>query len=147
MPRQVCGVSIVRSGEAMEEALRSVNRSVKIGKILIQRDEESARPRLLYSHLPSDIKDRFVLLLDPMLATGGSAITSINILVEQQGVDPEKIIFVTLISAPEGILAVSEAYPKVRMVTGEVDECLNAKSYILPGIGDFGDRYFGTTDD
>lgn len=84
--------------------------------------------------------------MDPMLATGGSAITAISILIEQ-GVDPSKIILVTLMAAPEGIMAVYDAHPKVTLVTGEVDERLSNKHYILPGIGDFGDRYFGTTDD
>jgi len=140
----ICGVSIVRAGEAMEASLRSVCKSVRIGKILIQRDETTAKAHLIYVKLPHDIKDRKVLLMDPMLATGGSAIRAVSVLVEQ-GVKEQNIVFLNLIAAPEGIKAMLKAYPNVRIITSMIDEKLNEKSYIIPGIGDFGDRYFGTT--
>jgi uracil phosphoribosyltransferase len=111
---------------------------------------------LIYVKLPHDIKDRKVLLMDPMLATGGSAcrgacarccdgvvtrarVTAVSVLVEQ-GVKEQNIIFLNLIAAPEGIKAMMQAYPNVRIITSMIDEKLNEKSYILPGIGDFGDR-------
>ncbi|KAF5374385.1 hypothetical protein D9758_004568 [Tetrapyrgos nigripes] len=96
---KICGVSILRAGEAMEQGLREVCRSVRIGKILIQRDEETSLPRLFYSKFPSDIASRYVLLLDPMLATGGSAIKAVEVLLEE-GVKEERILFVNLISSP-----------------------------------------------
>jgi len=139
----LCGVSIVRAGESMEAGLRAVCKSVRIGKILIQRNEETAQPELFYVKLPKDIAQRFVLLLDPMLATGGSAIRAVKVLLDH-GVQEDKILFLNLIAAPEGIIAFTRAYPKVHIVTSEVDERLNDVKFILPGIGDFGDRYFGT---
>jgi uracil phosphoribosyltransferase len=139
----ICGVSIVRAGESMEAGLRAVAKSVRIGKILIQRDEKTAEPRLFYSKLPEDIAERYVLLLDPMLATGGSAAKAIEVLL-QHGVKEEKILFLNLIAAPEGIREITQAFPRVHIVTTEIDEKLNDVKFIIPGIGDFGDRYFGT---
>ena len=139
----ICGVSIVRAGEAMEASLRSVCKSVRIGKILIQRDEETALPKLIYVKLPADIKKRKILLLDPMLATSGSAIRAIGVLLEH-GVAEENIVFLNLIAAPEGIVAMKKQHPKVRIITTMIDTHLNEKKFIMPGIGDFGDRYFGT---
>jgi len=140
---KICGVSIVRAGESMEAGLRAVCKQIKIGKILIQRDEETAEPKLLYAKLPSDISQRYVLLLDPMLATGGSVKKAIEVLLSK-GVPEEKIIFMNLIAAPEGIHNLMRDYPTVTVVTCEIDEGLNEKKYIIPGIGDFGDKYFGT---
>ena len=134
---KICGVSIVRAGEAMEASLRSVCKSVRIGKILIQRDEETALPHLIYVKLPEDIKQRKVLLLDPMLATGGSACRAIKVLVDN-GVPEENIVFLNLIAAPEGIEKMKELYPKVPIITTMIDEKLNEQAYIIPGIGDFG---------
>jgi len=101
---KLCGVSIVRAGESMENALREVCRDIRIGKILIQRDEETGKPQLIYQKLPKDIAQRHVLLLDPMLATGGSALQAIEVLT-QRGVTPEKIVFINLIAAPVGNVA------------------------------------------
>uniref|UniRef100_A0A7S2ZZY2 uracil phosphoribosyltransferase n=2 Tax=Rhodosorus marinus TaxID=101924 RepID=A0A7S2ZZY2_9RHOD len=140
---KIVGVSIIRGGEAMENALRSCCRNIRIGKILIQRDESTATPEYYYSKLPEDIHERHVLLLDPMLATGGSLLTAIRVLLDS-GVREEKIIAVTVIAAADGIRAVTQKHPLIRIVTAEVDEHLNDKKYIVPGCGDFGDRYFGT---
>jgi len=139
----ICGVSIVRAGESMEAGLRAVAKSVRIGKILIQRDEKTAQAKLFYVKLPEDIAERYVLLLDPMLATGGSAIKAIEALL-QHGVKEENILFLNLIAAPEGIKVITQAFPRVHIVTTEIDEKLNDVKFIVPGIGDFGDRYFGT---
>merc|ERR1712000_794125 len=138
------GVSIVRAGEAMEASLRSVCKSVRIGKILIQRDEATALPHLIYVKLPIDIKTRKVLLMDPMLATGGSARRAVAVL-KDHGVPEENIIFLNLIAAPEGIAMMQEKYPAIKIITSQIDTHLNDKKYIIPGIGDFGDLYFGTT--
>ncbi|EGG16720.1 uracil phosphoribosyltransferase [Cavenderia fasciculata] len=153
---KICGVSIVRAGESMEAGLRAVCKQIKIGKILIQRDEETARPKVTYPRnqiyiskeeeedkLPADIANRHVLLLDPMLATGGTVAQAVEVLLER-GVKEENIIFINLVAAPEGIRFFTAKFPKVSIVTGEIDSNLNDKKYIIPGIGDFGDRYFGT---
>ncbi|SCV70802.1 BQ2448_3564 [Microbotryum intermedium] len=121
---KICGISIMRAGEAMEAGLRECCRAVRIGKILIQRDEETHQAKLFYAKVPDDIAQRYCLLLDPMLATGGSAIKAIEVLIDH------------------GLEAMYKAYPHVRVVTAWIDECLNEKKYILPGLGDFGDRYF-----
>ncbi|KAI9317631.1 PRTase-like protein [Dichotomocladium elegans] len=140
---RICGVSIMRAGESMEQGLRECCRSVRIGKILIQRDEETHMPKLFYAKLPKDIDSRYVLLLDPMLATGGSAIQAVKVLLENN-VREERIIFLNLMAAPEGIDAFIKAYPKIKIVTGEIDASLDENKYIIPGVGDFGCRYFGT---
>eukprot|EP01132_Coremiostelium_polycephalum_P000985 gene985-1251_t len=142
---KICGVSIIRAGESMEAGLRAVCKHIKIGKILIQRDEETAKPKLLYAKLPSDISGRQVLLLDPMLATGGTVSQAVGVLLER-GVKEENIVFINLVASPEGIQYFTSKYPKVKIVTAEIDSGLNEKKYIIPGIGDFGDRYFGTSE-
>ncbi|EOR01585.1 Uracil phosphoribosyltransferase [Wallemia ichthyophaga EXF-994] len=138
---KVCGVSILRAGEAMESALRECLRSVRIGKVLVQRNEQTGEAHLYYAKLPEDIHERFVLLLDPMLATGGSAIRAIEVLLSR-GVQQEKIVFLNVLSAPEGLNVMYEKYPKMKIITGWVDRQLDQHNYIVPGLGDFGDRYF-----
>lgn len=140
---EVCGVSIARAGESMEAELRAVSPGIRIGKILIQRDKVTKRPHLYYAALPKDIGCRHVLLLDPMLATGGTALAAIQVLLNN-GVGVDRIVFVNLITVPEGIAAVLDRHPAVRIVTSAVDERLNDNAYMMPGIGDFGDRFFGT---
>ncbi|GAA0384371.1 uracil phosphoribosyltransferase [Microbispora corallina] len=140
---QICGVAVARAGESMEAELRALAPDVRIGKILIQRDTVTKLPHLYYAKLPLDIARRHVLLLDPMLATGGTALAAIEVLLGE-GVPEEHIVFINVLSAPEGIAAVRERYPSVRMVTSSIEERLNENAYMLPGIGDFGDRFFGT---
>jgi len=139
----LCAVSILRAADCMLGEVRAMMPAVAVGKILIQRDESTALPTLFYSKLPPDVAKRQVLLLDPMLATGGSAVKAIDCLVEK-GVRPENIIFINIVCVKEGIAAVHKAYPQVKIVTGAVDPILNSQKYIVPGLGDFGDRYFGT---
>lgn len=138
---KICGVSIMRAGEAMEQGLRDCCRSVRIGKILIQRDEETCKPKLFYEKLPTDIAQRWVLLLDPMFATGGSATLAVEVL-KSKGVPEDRILFINLIASPQGVKDFAERFPKLRVVTAFVDEGLNEKKYIIPGLGDFGDRYY-----
>ncbi|KAL0482497.1 uracil phosphoribosyltransferase [Acrasis kona] len=138
---KICGVSVMRAGESMEQGLRDCCRSVRIGKILIQRDEETSEAKLYYSKLPEDIADRWVFLLDPMLATGGSAIKAVEVL-KKRGVSEERIIFLNLISSPEGIKHFRDTFPQLRVVTSFIDKGLNDKNFIVPGLGDFGDRYY-----
>ncbi|WP_194821005.1 MULTISPECIES: uracil phosphoribosyltransferase [unclassified Micromonospora] len=139
----VCGVSIARAGESMESELRAMLPQTRIGKILIQRDRTTKLPHLHYAALPPDIARSQVLLLDPMLATGGTALAALALL-REYGVFEEDVVFVTLLSSPEGIGAVHAHHPRVRIVTSAIEERLNADAYMVPGIGDFGDRYFGT---
>ncbi|KAI0012810.1 uracil phosphoribosyltransferase [Xylariaceae sp. FL0662B] len=138
---KICGVSIMRAGEAMEQGLRDCCRSVRIGKILIQRDEETSTPKLFYDKLPEDIADRWVLLLDPMFATGGSAIMAVDVL-KSRGVPEERILFLNLIASPQGVQNFATKFPKLRVVTAFVDQGLDDKNYIIPGLGDFGDRFY-----
>ncbi|MFC9843885.1 uracil phosphoribosyltransferase [Streptomyces sp. NPDC060223] len=142
---KVCAVPVIRAGESMEAELREIHRGIRIGKILIQRDKQTKLPHLYYSHLPDDIAERHVLLLEPMLATGGSAKAAIGVLLKA-GVREERIVLVDFLAAPEGIRAVHDAHPAVRIVTSSIEERLNEHSFMIPGIGDFGDRFFGTTD-
>ncbi|ODV85414.1 hypothetical protein CANARDRAFT_28213 [[Candida] arabinofermentans NRRL YB-2248] len=138
---KICGVSIIRAGESMEQGLRDCCRSVRLGKILIQRDEETALPKLFYVKLPTDIQQRYVFLLDPLLATGGSASMAVDVLLET-GVKEERIMFLNVLASPEGIKVFQDKYPKIKVITGMIDEGLNDKKFVVPGLGDFGDRYY-----
>lgn len=115
-----------------------------IGQILIQRNEETAIPSHFYSKLPKDIGSKQILLVDPMLGTGGSASMAITIL-KKHGVKEENILFLNVIACEEGIAKLATDHSKVKIITSHVDPVLlKDKKYIVPGIGDFGDRYFGT---
>ena len=144
---RVTAVSIVRSGDILLEGVRRVEPGVSVGKILIQRNEASAdkRPVLFYAKLPAAIAapDSVVLLVDPMLATGGSASMAISELA-RRGVAEERIVFLSVVACPEGLTLLANRHPRVRVVTAAVDEGLNEDMYIVPGLGDFGDRYFNT---
>ncbi|CAK8533198.1 unnamed protein product [Lathyrus sativus] len=141
---RLCGVSVIRSGESMENALRACCKGIKIGKILILGQGTDGR-QLIYEKLPSDIASRHVLLLDPVLATGSSAVKAISLLLKK-GVLESNIIFLNLIAAPQGINAVCERFPLMKLVTSEIDATLSESSRVIPGLGEFGDRYFATDD-
>lgn len=140
---RIVGVSIIRAGEAMETALRSCCRNVRLGKILIQRDESTSLPKFFLAKLPSDIATRHVLLMDPMLATGGTACLAVDKLIEH-GVLEANIIFVNIVCSPEGLRNVLTHHPHIQLCTASVAEGLDARNYITKSIGDFGNRYFGT---
>ncbi len=140
---KICAVPIIRAGLSMENVIREVAKKIRIVHILIQRDEETAKPVFYKAWFPEEIDGRYVLILDPMLATGGSANATIRTL-KEHGIAEDRIIFINLVAAPEGIETVLGAYPGIRLITAEVDKCLNDQAYILPGLGDFGDIYFGT---
>ncbi|RYR45266.1 hypothetical protein Ahy_A07g031104 isoform A [Arachis hypogaea] len=143
--KRLCGVSIIRSGESMENALRACCKGIKIGKILIHREGDNGQ-QLIYEKLPNDISDRHVLLLDPILGTGNSAVQAISLLL-RKGVPESNIIFLNLISAPQGVHVVCKSFPRIKIVTSEIDIGLNEDFRVIPGMGEFGDRYFGTDDD
>ncbi|OAY86067.1 Uridine kinase-like protein 4, partial [Ananas comosus] len=143
--RRLCGISVIRSGESMENALRACCKGIKIGKILIHREGDNGQ-QLIYQNLPKDISDRHVLLLDPILGTGNSAVQAISLLL-QKGVQEGNIIFLNLISAPQGVHAVCKRFPRIKIVTSEIEVGLNDDYRVIPGMGEFGDRYFGTDND
>lgn len=140
---KICGVSIMRAGDSMEKALREVMPNVRIGKILIQRDLAGNKRDLLFSKYPQDIATRRVILMDPIIATGGSAIKAAEDLISKN-VKEEHIIFINLVAAPEGVREFGKLFPRVRIISCALDNHLNESALIVPGLGDFGDRYFGT---
>uniref|UniRef100_A0A0D3F3H2 Uridine kinase n=1 Tax=Oryza barthii TaxID=65489 RepID=A0A0D3F3H2_9ORYZ len=142
--KRLCGISVIRSGESMENALRACCKGIKIGKILIHREGDNGK-QLIYHNLPKDIANRHVLLLDPILGTGNSAVQAISLLLKK-GVQETNIIFLNLISAPQGVHVVSKRFPRVKIVTSEIEFGLNDDFRVIPGMGEFGDRYFGTDD-
>ncbi|KAF5841095.1 uracil phosphoribosyltransferase-domain-containing protein [Dunaliella salina] len=140
--RGLCGVSVIRSGEAMEAALRECCQGIKIGKILVHRNEKDDRAQeLVYEKLPSDIASRFVLLLDPVLGTGITACRVIKVLLDK-GVQEDRILFLCLMAAPNGIHKVCQQFPKVKILTSEIDQEVDQNFVVVPGVGQFGDRYF-----
>ena len=134
-------VPILRAGMGMLEGVINVVPNAKIGHIGMYRNEETFEPVNYFFKVPKGIEEKEVFLLDPMLATGGSAIDAIDLL-KQNGV--KKIKFLSIVSAPEGIEAVSEKHPDVEIYTASIDRCLNENKYICPGLGDAGDRIYGT---
>ncbi|RVW52511.1 Uridine kinase-like protein 1, chloroplastic [Vitis vinifera] len=132
------------SGESMENALRACCKGIKIGRVFIHRDGDNGK-QLIYEKLPNDISERHVLLLDPVFATGNSANQAIELLIKK-GVPESSIIFLNLISAPEGIQCVCNRFPSLKIVTSEIDAKLNEEFRVIPGLGEFGDSYFGTDD-
>ncbi|GMT25116.1 hypothetical protein PFISCL1PPCAC_16413, partial [Pristionchus fissidentatus] len=143
MDGEICGVAIMRAGETMENSLRSVVKDCKMGKILIQTNEKSLEPELYYLRLPKDIQKYKVLLLDATVASGAAAMMAIRILVDHD-VPEENISILSLLMAEPGVHALAYAFPKVRLVTTAVDPSLSDQFYVLPGMGNFGDRYYGT---
>lgn len=140
---EICGVSVMRAGMTLESSLRRVVRDVPLGKILIQTNDETNEPELHFLRLPPRIDTKNVIVMDATVASGAAAMMAIRVLLDHD-VPPQNIIFVCLISAPTGLHALSYAFPQVKVVTGAVDRTLNEHFFIVPGIGNFGDRYFGT---
>ncbi len=134
-------VPILRAGLGMVDGLLSLIPVAKVGHIGLYRDPETHLPVEYYCKLPPDISDRVVILVDPMLATGGSAVDALTML-KKRGCT--NIRFMCLVAAPEGVEKVQKAHPDVNIYTASLDECLNEHAYIVPGLGDAGDRIFGT---
>ncbi len=139
--QEIAVIPILRAGLAMEAGVLRLMPTARVGHIGIYRDPASLEPHTYYSKLPPDIADRQVLVVDPMLATGGSAVASIDLL-KQRGA--RIIRLMVLVAAPEGIRRVQAGHPDVDIYTAAVDERLNDHGYILPGLGDAGDRLYGT---
>ncbi len=134
-------VPILRAGLGMVEGMVSILPSAKVGHIGLYRDPATLKPVEYYCKLPTDVSERDIFLLDPMLATGGSAMDAITLLKEK---GCKSIRLINLIAAPEGVKAVQEAHPDVDIYIAALDEGLNEHAYIIPGLGDAGDRLFGT---
>ena len=134
-------VPILRAGLGMVDGMLSLIPAAKVGHIGLYRDEETLKPVEYFCKLPEDIAEREVIVVDPMLATGGSAIDAVTLL-KNKGAKNLKL--ACLIGAPEGIKAFTEAHPDVDVFIASIDEKLNEKGYIVPGLGDAGDRLFGT---
>ena len=139
--RKLALVPILRAGLGMVDGMLSMIPAAKVGHIGLYRNEGTLEPVEYYCKLPNDIAEREVMVLDPMLATGGSAIDAIST-IKKNGA--KHIKFIGLLAAPEGMKALHEAHPDVDIYVGALDERLNDKGYIVPGLGDAGDRIFGT---
>lgn len=137
-------VPILRAGTGMLDGLIKVVPNAKIGHIGLYRNEETLKPVKYYYKVPKNISEREVIVLDPMLATGGSAIDAISMIKEDANNPNLKIKFLCIIAAPEGIEALKKAHPDVQIYGASLDEKLNENGYIIPGLGDAGDRIFGT---
>ena len=134
-------VPILRAGLGMTGGILTLVPSAKVGHIGLYRDEETHEPHEYFCKLPAPIDQRTILVLDPMLATGGSAVAAVNFIKQHGG---KNIKFMCIIEAPEGIKHFHECHPDVPIYCGHLDRCLNENAYICPGLGDAGDRIFGT---
>ncbi|NOD46995.1 MULTISPECIES: uracil phosphoribosyltransferase [unclassified Ruegeria] len=134
-------VSILRAGNGMLDGVLELVPSARVGFVGLYRDEETLKPVQYYFKAPEGLKDRLVIAVDPMLATGNSSAAAIDLLKEAGATD---IRFLCLLAAPEGVARMKEAHPDVHIVTAALDRELNSKGYIMPGLGDAGDRMFGT---
>ncbi|KAF3860584.1 hypothetical protein F7725_000839 [Dissostichus mawsoni] len=141
--RRITGVSILRAGETMEPALRAVCKDVRIGKILIQTNQDTGEPELHYLRLPKEISEDHVILMDCTVSTGAAAMMAVRVLLDHD-VQENKILLVSLLMAEMGVHSVAYAFPQVKIITTAVDKKVNDLFHIIPGIGNFGDRYFGT---
>lgn len=139
--KKLAVVPILRAGLGMVDGILSLVPTAKVGHVGMYRDEETLQPKEYYCKLPEDIDQRLVLIVDPMLATGGSADAAIEF-VKKQGA--KQIKFASIIAAPEGIKMLTEKHPDIQIYCGSIDRQLNENGYILPGLGDAGDRIFST---
>lgn len=139
--RKLAFVPILRAGLGMVDGVLNLVPAAKVGHIGLYRDPETAQPVEYYCKLPADIEEREVIVVDPMLATGGSAVDAIT-MIKKKGAANVK--FMCIIAAPEGLEVLKKAHPDVDIYCAALDDCLNEHKYIIPGLGDAGDRIFGT---
>lgn len=139
--RKLAVVPILRAGLGMVGGILALTPSAKVGHIGLCRNEETHEPEEYYCKLPTPIEERVIVVTDPMLATGGSAVAAVNFIKQHGG---KKIKFMSIIAAPEGIDRLMTAHPDIQLYVGQLDRCLNEDAYICPGLGDAGDRIFGT---
>ncbi|XP_054848797.1 uridine-cytidine kinase-like 1 [Eublepharis macularius] len=141
--QRITGVSILRAGETMEQALTAVCKDIRLGKILIQTNHDTGEPELHYLRLPKEISEDYVILMDSTVSTGAAAMMAVRVLLDHD-VQEDKIFLLSLLMAEMGVHSVAYAFPRVRIITTAVDKRVNEEFHIIPGIGNFGDRYFGT---
>ena len=139
--KKLAVVPILRAGLGMVNGILALVPSAKVGHIGLYRDEVTHEPHEYYCKLPSPIDQRIIVVTDPMLATGGSAVEAVDFIKQHGG---KSIKFMAIIAAPEGLKRLHEAHPDIQNYVGHVDRCLNENAYICPGLGDAGDRIFGT---
>lgn len=139
--RKLAVVPILRAGLGLVPGILSLTPSAKVGHIGMYRDEETHEPHEYFCKLPEPISERIIVVTDPMLATGGSAVDAVDLIKQRGG---KKIKFICIIAAPEGVKRFNEAHPDVELYIGHLDRELNGEAYICPGLGDAGDRIFGT---
>jgi uracil phosphoribosyltransferase len=139
--RDVVVVPVLRAGLGMLDAILELIPTARVGHIGLQRDELTAVASQYYSKLPADLSGSFVLMIDPMLATGGSAVAALDLL---RGAGAHDVRMICIVAAPDGIALVERHHPDVRIFTPVVDQGLNSHKFIVPGLGDFGDRLYGT---
>jgi uracil phosphoribosyltransferase len=135
-------VPVLRAGLGMLDAVLELVPSARVGHIGLQRDEATAIASKYYTKLPPRMQDSFVLMIDPMLATGGSAVAAIDLI---KATGARMLRMICIVAAPEGVALIDQHHPDVKIYTPVVDRELNAQKYIVPGLGDFGDRLYGTT--
>ena len=141
--KKVAIIPILRAGLGMVDGILELIPAAKIGHVGMYRDHDTLQPVEYFVKLPSDISERQLFVVDPMLATGGSAVAAIDALLKR-GAQPNSIKFCCLVAAPEGVKLLQEAHPEIDIYAAALDERLNENGYILPGLGDAGDRLFGT---
>ena len=141
LKHNVVVVPVLRAGLGMLDAVLELVPDARVGHIGLQRDEETAVASRYYSKFPAGLDQSYVLMIDPMLATGGSAVEAINLI---QAAGAKDIRIVCIVAAPEGVAVVQQHHPQVSIYTPVIDSHLNAQKYIVPGLGDFGDRLYGT---
>ena len=139
--RKLALISILRAGNGLLDGMLELMPSARVGFVGLYRDEETLRPVQYYFKVPSQMDERLVIAVDPMLATGNSSVAAIDLL---KDAGAKNIRFLCLLAAPEGVARMKEAHPDVPIVTAALDQKLNEKGYIVPGLGDAGDRMFGT---
>lgn len=139
--KKLAVVPILRAGLGMVNGILALVPTAKVGHIGLYRDPITHEPHEYYCKLPNPIDQRTIVVVDPMLATGGSAVDAINFVKEQGG---KNIKFMCIIAAPEGLNRLMKAHPDIQIYVGQLDRCLNENAYICPGLGDAGDRIFGT---
>ncbi|PWB12996.1 uracil phosphoribosyltransferase [Acinetobacter sp. AM] len=142
LEKDLIGVSIIRAGESMESEFNKIMKNLPIAKILVQRNKESKEALFFYKSLPNKLSQKSVIIFEPMIATGNSIFLVLDKLISE-GAKIENIIIANILCSPHGRNRILTQYPELKIVTSSIEQGMNENSFMIPGIGDFGDRYFG----